>query len=262
MENLEDEYNNYWETTMFFHNQELDFDSWPMEEAFSGSGDSSSPEGAETSPPESSKNVVSERNRRQKLNHRLFALRSVVPNISKLDKASTIKDSIDYIQELINQEKKLKTEIKELESRSILLENSIGDNNYVNNFKENQQQDLSNTNLQRSKKFKHSIESSSNTRVYNHSPIEVLEMKVTWMGEKTIVVSITCSKKRETMLQLSKVLESLNLNILTSNFSSFSSSRLSTTLFLQADEEESRVIETKIKTAIATYNDPNCFTNF
>ena len=57
-------------------------------------------------------------------------------------------------------------------------------------------------------------------------------MKVTWMGERTVVVCITCSKRRETMLQLCKVLESLNLNIVTTNFSSFSS-RLSTTLFLQ-----------------------------
>lgn len=57
-------------------------------------------------------------------------------------------------------------------------------------------------------------------------------MKVTWMGEKTVVVCIACSKKRETLLQLCKVLESLDLNIITTNFSSFSS-RLSTTLFLQ-----------------------------
>ncbi|EOA17987.1 hypothetical protein CARUB_v10006422mg [Capsella rubella] len=257
MEDLEHEYKNYWETTMFFQNQELEFDSWPMEEAFSGSGESSSPDGAATSPA-SSKNVVSERNRRQKLNQRLFALRSVVPNITKLDKASVIKDSIDYMQELIEQEKRLEAEIRELESRSTLLENPIKDYDCVNNFSENPlQDDFSDNIFMRSKKVK---QTDYNTRV-QYSPIEVLEMKVTWMGEKTVVVCITCSKKRETMLQLCKVLESLNLNVLTTNFSSFSS-RLSTTLFLQADEEESNAVEAKIQMAIAAYNDPNYLINF
>ncbi|KAL1210591.1 Transcription factor bHLH27 [Cardamine amara subsp. amara] len=264
MEDLGDEYKNYWETTMFFQNQELEFDSWPMEEAFSGSGDSSSPDAAATSPA-SSKNVVSERNRRQKLNQRLLALRSVVPNITKLDKASVIKDSIDYMQELIDQEKRLEEEIRELESRSILLANPIGDYDCINNFPKNQQQDFSDINVMRSKKFKqmgyNTFGSSNTSRVHSHSPIEVLEMKVTGMGEKTVVVCITCSKKRETMLQLCKVFESLNLNILTTNFSSFSS-RLSTTLFLQADEEESNAVEARIQTAIEAYNDPNCLINF
>ncbi|KAF8091674.1 hypothetical protein N665_0438s0007 [Sinapis alba] len=263
MEDLADEYKNYWETTMFFQNQELEFDSWPLEEAFSGSGDSSSPDGAATSPA-SSKNVVSERNRRQKLNQRLFALRSVVPNISKLDKASIVKDSIDYMQKLIDQEKRLEAEIRELESRSILVENPTRDFDCINNFLENQQQDLSYNNVTRSKKFRqmdYNTSGSSVARVHNQSLIEVLEMKVTWMGERTVVVCITCSKRRETMLQLCKVLESLNLNIVTTNFSSFSS-RLSTTLFLQAGEEERSTLETKIQTAIAAYNDPSCLNNF
>ncbi|KFK34607.1 hypothetical protein AALP_AA5G167500 [Arabis alpina] len=265
MEDLEDEYKNYWETTMFFHNQELEFDSWPLEEAFSGSGESSSPDGTAMSPA-SSKNVVSERNRRQKLNQRLFALRSVVPNITKLDKASVIKDSIDYMQELIEQEKRLEAEIKELESQSTLLEYPIRDYDCFNNNAENHQQNFSEINkVMRSKKCKqidyNTFESSNITRVHNHSPIEVLEMKVTWMGEKTVVVCITCSKRRDTMLQLCKVLESLNLNILTTNFSSFAS-RLSSTLFLQAGEDERNTIEAKIQTAIAAYNDQNCLLNF
>ncbi|CAN7119626.1 unnamed protein product, partial [Brassica rapa subsp. narinosa] len=268
MEDLEDEYKNYWETTMFFQNQELEFDSWPLEEAFSGSGDSSSPDGAATSPA-SSKNVVSERNRRQKLNQRLFALRSVhlrdapVPNITKLDKASIVKDSIDYMQKLIDQERRLEAEIRELESRSVLLENPIKDYDCINNFLENQQQDLLDNNVTRSKKSRqmdYNTSGSSVAGLHNQSLIEVLEMKVTWMGERTVVVCITCSKRRETMLQLCKVLESLNLNIVTTNFSSFSS-RLSTTLFLQADEEERRTLETKIQTAIAAHNDPSCFIN-
>lgn len=56
--------------------------SWALDEAFSGYYDSSSPDGAASSA--ASKNIVSERNRRKKLNERLFALRAVVPNISKV----------------------------------------------------------------------------------------------------------------------------------------------------------------------------------
>ncbi|KAK5773334.1 hypothetical protein PVK06_049640 [Gossypium arboreum] len=110
IENIGDEYKNYWETKYFLENEEY---SWPIDE-FSGYYDSSSPDGAASSV--AAKNIVSERNRRKKLNERLFALRAVVPNISKMDKASIIKDAIDYIQELHDQEGRIQAEIRELES--------------------------------------------------------------------------------------------------------------------------------------------------
>ncbi|WOL08364.1 transcription factor ABA-INDUCIBLE bHLH-TYPE-like [Canna indica] len=70
--------------------------------------------------------VEAERQRREKLNQRFYALRSVVPNISKMDKASLLGDAISYITEL---QKRLKE--MELEKERFLESSMIDHDNPV-----------------------------------------------------------------------------------------------------------------------------------
>ncbi|KAL3825625.1 hypothetical protein ACJIZ3_021654 [Penstemon smallii] len=243
MENI-DEHKNYWETTMFLHNEELN--SCYLDETYPAYyDDSSSPDGTQSSLA-SSKNIVSERNRRKKLNDRLYALRAVVPNITKMDKASIIKDAIEYIQSLHDEERRIQAEISELE---------LGRPSNGTVFEFDQEATTFCSKPKRTRRD-HCYSTPAGSRSISSSPIEVAELRVSNMGEKTLVVSLTCNKGTDTMVKLCEIFESLKLNIITANITAFSGSLLKT-VFLEADEEEKDVLRSKIETAIAALNDPD-----
>ncbi|KAL0346904.1 UNVERIFIED_CONTAM: Transcription factor [Sesamum calycinum] len=188
---------------MFLQTEELD--SY-FDEHISAYYDSSSPDGTQSSL--ASKNIVSERNRRKKLNERLEE------NSSRNIRVGVRRPAnFEYEQE-------------------------------VNTF----------------------CSKPKRTRMENYyeyaaprlmsSPIEVLELRVSNMGEKTIVVSLTCSKKTDTMVKLCEIFESLKLKVITANITAFSG-RLLKTVFLEAEEEEKEDLRLKIEAAIAALNDPD-----
>ncbi|GFP94191.1 transcription factor myc2 [Phtheirospermum japonicum] len=61
--------------------------------------------------------VEAERQRREKLNQRFYALRAVVPNVSKMDKASLLGDAIAYINELKSKVQSVELDKEDLRSQ-------------------------------------------------------------------------------------------------------------------------------------------------
>ncbi|TKY48577.1 Transcription factor FER IRON DEFICIENCY-INDUCED TRANSCRIPTION FACTOR [Spatholobus suberectus] len=83
--------------------------------------------------PDRSKTLVSERRRRGRMKEKLYALRSLVPNITKMDKASIIGDAVSYVLDLQAQARKLKAEVAGLEASLLVSENYQGSINNPNN---------------------------------------------------------------------------------------------------------------------------------
>ncbi|GAV73446.1 HLH domain-containing protein [Cephalotus follicularis] len=151
-----------------------------------------------------SKTLVSERRRRRGMKEMLYALRSLVPNITKMDKASIVGDAVLYIQDLQMKAKNLKAEIAALEAYQESIQNP-----------------------------KKSPVTTRNNPIFK----KIIQMDVFQVEERGYYVRLACTKGEGVVVSLYKALESLtSFNVQNSNLATLSE-RLVLTSTLYVREE-------------------------
>ncbi|CAL5200694.1 unnamed protein product [Lathyrus oleraceus] len=174
-----------------------------------------------------SKTLVSERRRRGRMKDKLYALRSLVPNITKMDKASIIGDAVSYVHDLQAQSRKLKAEVSGLEVSLSVSENYQGSiNNTIN--------------------------------VIQSHPIckKIIQVEMFQVEERGYYAKIVCNKGEGVAASLYKALESLaNFNVQNSNLATVCDTFLLTfTLNVKGSEQEMNLQNLKLWVAGALLN--------
>ncbi|KAK7309621.1 hypothetical protein RJT34_06503 [Clitoria ternatea] len=138
--------------------------------------------------------VEAERQRREKLNQRFYALRAVVPNVSKMDKASLLGDAISYITEL-------KKKLQSLESDKDGLQKQL----------DTVKKELEKTSESSSPNPSDSNPLSNNKSSNNNALID-LDIEVKIIGWDAMI-RIQCSKKNHPAARLMAALMELDLDV-------------------------------------------------
>nr|CAB3484091.1 unnamed protein product [Digitaria exilis] len=207
--------------------------------------DSSSPDGNSCSTPvvappplpaAATRNKDMERGRRRRLNETLYALRSVVPNITKMDKASIVRDAIAYVEHLHEQEHRLLADISALQlesSPTVKTEGDVVTGRTTDTFPPSR------------KKMR-----TSQSIVTSSPPVRILEVQVSEAGERVTAVTIRCTRGRSVVSKVCRVLEPLGLGIVTGSIAAAGDTVVHT-MFVETGEMGGALLKEAILAALA-----------
>ncbi|KAL9401142.1 hypothetical protein Peur_004991 [Populus x canadensis] len=168
-----------------------------------------------------SKNLVTERNRRTRIKTGLFALRALVPKISKMDKAAILGDAIDYVGELLKEVKNLQDEIKNAEE---------------------EERRASNIDLKTSKLeiFQEDHVSSSKINQDSSGFVEKkgaeVQLEVDQISKRQFLLKFLCEQRQGGFGRSMETIHSLGLQILDANITTFNGNVLNI-LKVEADKD-------------------------
>jgi len=201
-----------------------------------------SPAPAGAAPTTTTKNIVMERDRRRRLNEKLYALRSVVPNITK---ASIVRDAIAYIEQLQEEERRVLAEISALESSSGVTAAGI---------KLKAQDDADSYPWPR----KRTRTAPGGSSIDASLPLQILEVQVTEAGEKAAVVSVRCSRGRDAVAKVCRALEPLRLRVVTASIAAAGDAVVHTMFVEIEDKMSGAQLKERVEAALAQLEVTRC----
>ncbi|CAM8922234.1 unnamed protein product [Rhodiola kirilowii] len=170
------------------------------------------------------KNLEAERRRRKKLNERLYNLRSLVPIISKLDKASILVDAITYLKDLKKQEKELQDELEELSTNEGVIMNNDATNIHatVDFVSYPDDQNAPNNLIFGALDTMHPLITRTRETTIENDKVQQMEpqVEVTQIDANKFFIKVFCEHKPGGLVRLLEALSSLGLDVTNVNVTS------------------------------------------
>lgn len=158
--------------------------------------------------------VEAERQRREKLNQKFYELRAVVPNVSKMDKASLLGDAAAYIKDLCSKQQDLESERVELQVQIDTIKKELLMNSLKLAAKE--ATDLSSIDL----------------KGFSQGKFPGFNSEVRIVGREAII-RIQCTKNNHPVARLMIALQELDLEVLHASISTLKDSLIIQTIIVK-----------------------------